>query len=412
MSSWGQDLMKYKQEKLRTPWDVDGGPALNERVRWSELSRQQRAFNPLLQRDVSTAAERSRQAAEQERKRLAAEKAMNNRLKTTYIHYDVVTNQTKYPSKVPAPKKNFVIADTRTDYNIVNFGEHFNKNRWDQFTTAKPKDLGKKTDFPADITYAKDFDIVSTKYKNNHDERVQQEFNTTLAAKKEQFRSRNVFNPVRGTFFDKEKEIAFRLRRKEFMEQHSQRYDPPEHLQDTDGALYNILNNEVYDPTGIARKEAYDNRSLETRKKKVEFEAKVKERQAQEYELMLSRKLARVSHQRDAAQRARGYDPVTNEPFSGVGAKKLAPSQQKRKLSPWEQAMHASSKVLGSDAARRTRAQSTGRRALSSSGSRVVSRTATATRRPEGPGVPFIPRERKMTSSRTRGRTGRVNKHA
>ncbi len=67
---------------------------------------------------------------------------------------------------------------------------------------------------------------------------------------------------------------------------------------------------------------------MEGCKKKVLFETEVKARQSQEYELNLSRQLARVSHHRDEAVRARGYDPLTNQPFEGAGAKTLAPSRQ------------------------------------------------------------------------------------
>ena len=407
-SSWGEELLRYKQEKLRTPWDVANAPAPHRRAKWASIAAEQRAFNPVLQRPVKTAAERHLASEEKSRMKQHLERAVQTRLKHTYVHYDPISNQTRYPSKIPPPKKEHIIADTRTDYNILNFQDHFNKDRWNQFTKAKPADLGKKTDFSADITYAKDFDIVSTKYKEKHDERVQEEFNKTLAEKQNEFHKRNVYNPVRGTFYNKNKEIAFRHRRKEFMEQHSLQYDPPKHLQNTDGALFNILNHEVFDEEGMARKEAYDNRSLETKKKKVEFENLVKERQAKEYELNLSRKLARVSHQRDGAIRARGYDPLTNQPFSGVGAKQLAPSQQVPKPTGWERAVHASTRVLSNNQERRERAQTSGRRALRSGSSVARSRTVTASR-PEGPGVPFIPRERKLKSSRPRGQTGRVN---
>ncbi len=69
---------------------------------------------------------------------------MELRLKNTYVHYDVVSNQTRYPTKVPQEKKPHVIADTRTDYNVLNFEPHFNKDRWDQFMPARKPDAGKK----------------------------------------------------------------------------------------------------------------------------------------------------------------------------------------------------------------------------------------------------------------------------
>ncbi len=413
--------MQYKQEKLRTPWDVPNAPAPHPRANWSEIAQQQRQFNPVLQRPVKTAAAERLQLEEAEHAARLAHRAMETRLKQTIVHYDPITNETRYPSKIPPPKREHIIADTRTDYNVLNFQEHYNKDRWHQFTKAKPEERGKKTDFPAELTYAKDFDILSTKYKDDHDARVQEEERRLLAEKQAEFRKRNTFNPVRGVFYDTNKEIAFRLRRKEFMEQHSQQHEVAAPYRNADGSLYNILNNEVLDPEGLARKEALDNRSVEGCKKKNEFEQLVKQRQLEEYERDLARKLAGVSHKRDGDIRARGYDPITNEPFSGVGAKVLAPSQQVAKPSPWEQAVQASVRVRGDNQERRTRVQSSGQRALRSGGGGLgLQRSSTAHDgsgggggggggRPEGPRVPFIPAERKLSTARPRGQTGRVN---
>lgn len=411
MSSWGEDLLRYKQEKLRTPWDVSRAPTPNPRVKWSDLSQKHRAFNPVLQRDITTPAEQQRQQQEAQQRAQHAARAMENRLATTYIHYDPLTNQTKYPSKVPAPKDPFIIADTRTDYNILNFKNHYNRERWNQFYGSKPADRGKKTEFSDELTYKKDFDILSTKYKKNHYSRVWDEQEQLRQEKEAEFYKRNKFNAVKGIFYDTEKEIAFRKRRKDFIEQHSQKEPQlPPSLLKADGQLFNVVNNEVLDEAGVARKQALDNRSLETRKKKNIFETEVKARQAREYELNLQRKLNRVSHQRDAGVRARGYDPITNEPFAGVGAKKLAPSRQMPSVSPWDKAVHAAARRVIGNQERRSRTQSAGRRALRTGASATSSgRRQPTAQGPVPPGVPFIPRDRKMKSARPRGQTGRVN---
>lgn len=422
MASWGAQLLKYKQDKLKTPWDTVGGPAaiLQPHVKWSELSQKQRAFNPVLQCHVSTSGERRLRDAEIHKEKKRAQNAIEKRLKHTYVSYDVVSNEVKYPSKESPPKKEFIIADTRTDYNILNFQEHFNKKKWNQFTKARVADAGKKTDFPADITYAKDFDIVSTKYKEHHAKRVRAHHQKTLKEKQEEFHRRNKYNPIRGIFHDKAKEIAYRHRRKDFMEQHSQNPKPkPQSLEDADGALFNIITQDVYDKEGLRKKEAFDNRSVETRKQKIIFEMGVKKRQSEEYELNLSRKLNRISFKRLEDIRSRGYDPITNEPFTGVGAKVLAPSQQKRRMSDWERVQYAAqSNVLSNnDQARRARSQSAGKEALRSTLKQGNSMNRSTTRnfnmqKGNGEGqrrMPTIPKERRMSTNRPRGQTGRVN---
>merc|ERR1712025_678364 len=101
----------------------------------------------------------------------------------------------------------------------------------------------------------------------------------------------------------------------------------------------------------------YDNRSLAVRKKKTEFEKRVKEQQRRRNELERTRQLNRVSIKREDEINMRGYDAITNQPFSGVGAKKMAPSQKTRPPSEWDKAVSLRHRVQQTSRQRTARAK-------------------------------------------------------
>merc|ERR1712025_716175 len=111
----------------------------------------------------------------------------------------------------------------------------------------------------------------------------------------------------------------------------------------------------------------YDNRSLAVRKKKTEFEKRVKEQQRRRNELERTRQLNRVSIKREDEINMRGFDAITNQPFSGVGAKKMAPSQKTRPLTEWKK-----SETLSHRVQQRPRGRSASASNLAESGRQII----------------------------------------
>jgi len=143
----------------------------------------------------------------------------------------------------------------------------------------------------------------------------------------------------------------------------------------TDGELYNIVNNTTLDEDGLAKKIAYDNRSLAVRKQKGIFEKRVKEEQARRSKIENTRRINRVSIKREDEINMRGYDAITNQPFSGVGAKNLAPSQKFRPLTEWQKAKNLSHRVkhdTRAKTARQSIRQSGSSRNLAESGRKIM----------------------------------------
>merc|ERR1712025_530162 len=116
----------------------------------------------------------------------------------------------------------------------------------------------------------------------------------------------------------------------------------------------------------------YDNRSLAVKKKKTEFEKRVKEQQRRRNELERTRQLNRVSIKREDEINMRGFDAITNQPFSGVGAKKMAPSQKFRPLTEWKKAKTLSHRVQQNTRAKTAARKSSSGRNLAESGRKIM----------------------------------------
>merc|ERR1712025_200703 len=109
-----------------------------------------------------------------------------------------------------------------------------------------------------------------------HNERQMALYNATV-----KFQATRDYDPVKGVFYNPNKETQYVQERAVIQKNHH--IESPQsrlRLKDkTDGELYNIINNSTLDQAGLDKKIAYDNRALEGKKKKTEFENKVKEQQ-------------------------------------------------------------------------------------------------------------------------------------
>ena len=88
-----------------TAWDHLGiGQKPVDRVKWSQISQQQRAFNPVTQAYIHTSREKA--ASKQELKNTYAtlSRARKKEEKYAFGAYDPITCDVKFASKIPKPK--------------------------------------------------------------------------------------------------------------------------------------------------------------------------------------------------------------------------------------------------------------------------------------------------------------------
>ena len=88
-----------------TAWDHLGvGQQPVDRVRWSELSRQQRAFNPVTQTYINTAREKSSAQQDLQQTQASLSRAKKRAENYAFNAYDPITCDVKFASKIPEPK--------------------------------------------------------------------------------------------------------------------------------------------------------------------------------------------------------------------------------------------------------------------------------------------------------------------
>jgi len=345
MASWKEDMMKYKREKQMTAWDKIGvGQKSVDRVRWSEVSRQQRAFNPVTQTYINTSREKSSAQKDVAREQQELARARKRQEHYAFNAYDPITCEVKFSSKIPKAKPRFVRAKTRVKHDIVNHIP-LDMKRYTKFMEAKKEPLGKRT--TGYKSHSPEYSIVNNKFPVNDEARVHNERQMALYNATVKFQATRDYNPVKGNFYNPNKEAQYKKERAIIQKNHH--IESPQsrlRLKDkTDGELYNIVNNSTLDQAGLDKKIAYDNRALEGKKKKAIFENRVKEEQRRRSKLEARRANNRVSIRREDDINMRGFDAITNQPFSGVGAKKMAPSQKIRPLSEWDKAQTLSHRV-------------------------------------------------------------------
>ena len=94
-----------QREKQMTAWDHLGiGQKPVDRVKWSEVSQKQRAFNPVTQKYIHTAREKSGVQKDLQRSQAALSWAKKKEEKYAFGAYDPITCSVKFANKIPKPK--------------------------------------------------------------------------------------------------------------------------------------------------------------------------------------------------------------------------------------------------------------------------------------------------------------------
>lgn len=359
-----------------TAWDHLGiGQKPVDRVRWSEVSKQQRSFNPVTQTYIHTAREKSATKTDLQKSQAMLSRANKKAEHYAFGAYDPITCSVKYASKIPKPKPRHVRATSRVKHDVVNHLP-IDMKRYTTFVKARKAPLGKRVN--GYKSHSPEYSIVNNKYPVNDDARVLNERQMALYNATIKFQETRDYDPLKGTFYNPNKEAQYVRERAEVQKNHH--IDSPQsklRLNDkTDGELFNIVNNTTLDAEGLAKKIAYDNRSLAVRKKKTEFEKKVKETQRRRNQIESTRRLNRVSIKREDEISMRGYDAITNQPFSGVGAKKMAASQKFRPLTEWKKAETLSHRVKSTRAT--SARQSSSSKNLAESGRKIMQAATTS----------------------------------
>jgi len=208
--------------------------------------------------------------------------------------FDILSNTITSP-KGSIPKKTRPGIDskhiTRVGYNIVTNQSH---------RTGKIEPLSKRTHgLRAEKDY-RDFDIVSNEYVEDHDGKSSADMQESRRKAAETFHAKRDFDPVKGMFYNPDKEDEFMRTREEKAADNNltMMHRLPLSYKVSDGMLYNIINGEVVQPEHLEHHEHLLDRRRNLHKRNYKTQAEQRAHGELKQDNENERRLARISHAR------------------------------------------------------------------------------------------------------------------
>mmetsp|Transcript_85424 Transcript_85424/g.219944 ORF Transcript_85424/g.219944 Transcript_85424/m.219944 type:complete len:450 (+) Transcript_85424:74-1423(+) len=356
--TWAHSIKAYETQKRHV---VDQGLVSGQQVRMvpGQVQQQERQFDPLLQRFRDNGTEADRRLHE-ERNRVAH----LNRAKDIQIMREQPFNVVNHTShlealapgvdpcrthKTRATHGRADMPDTAADFNIISNIGH-DKHHW-----ARPEDRPvchsrepRQRTVPTFIN--KDFDIVTNKYMDNHDDRIQTEKRLRLLEATQKHMKQNKFDPLTQAFQDPRHEECVRAaehaREAEFNLRAEHQMPPAYKGRQTN--FYDMVNHKVHDPQMIkvweqqedARNTRYKNRHI------VEHNFHVQD--LKHDHVTNARRIQRIAPERFEEQRNRGYDIIDGKAHgSGPKERVLHAPMVRDRMTPWEKANTQASLAAG-----------------------------------------------------------------
>ena len=331
--SWSDHIRNYKMQKTRVPWAAEQQEPRRLVTRYAK-AREERRFDPILQRLRNPEAESKRYAGEAEvqamRVRNAQEKAA--RYNQTF---NIVSNE----SHVPLPEPHFASRklppNTRLQYNILSnegFDKHHHAHPDDR---PKPEEEPKR---PVGLAPRRDFNPISNKYTIDHDRKTKTDHLAAREIAAYSYWQTHDYDPIRARYYDGDKEKQFLGGRNEHLTtmRSGWREKLPPTMRQSEGNMVDIVNFKVKDEEAFRVAEARKAGRSGNRATATDFELRNKRRADERYRQTEERQMNRVADQRYARQREIGYDIVTNEKYFGNNAKQIFPSRTRKAPGAWQ----------------------------------------------------------------------------
>lgn len=347
--TWGRELGAYEQEKRHTVDErlLQGPPA---RLPKGHVQKQDRTFDPLLQkfREPETEANRHHQEVK-------GSYAHLNRAKDIQVMREQPFNILTHESKVEAlaPGKDPTLIGTvkrhsvnssiipKKDFNILSnlpFAEH----HWARPEDRPPAKEVKTEPRRLHAHLVKDFNIVTNRHVDNHEEKDHQAKRLNLLEGTQKHMRQNRFDPLTQQFNDPRHEETVRAAdnaREVEIVMRAQQQMPPS-FKGRQSAHYGILSHDVLDKDAVQMWDTLEQERTDRYRNRYIVEHNKHAQEIKGSHITNSRRLNRIAPERFQEPKRRGYDIIDNCDY-GQGAKEkpLHEAFTRVRMSPWEKAM-------------------------------------------------------------------------
>lgn len=352
--TWGSEVRNYEHEKRRVV-DADLVRGQQLRLKPGTFAAQERIFDPLLQRYRDNNIEATQRLGE-ERERVAH----LNRAQDIQIlreqPFHIVNHESKLDKLAPGAdpmrlgghgtlgenprsrhgRGNF--PTTAVDYNIVS-----NLPQRDQYWSRPDERPHLKERKPKERKVphflVKDFDIVTNKYTEKHEEKLQRDRTVALLEATHKHMTRNAYDPVVQQFADPRAEETAKVidhAREVEIVLRAEALKPPSY-KGRQTAFYGMLSHEVHDPDVIRVWDTMEDERRDRFRNRYIVEHNLHAQDVKGDHINQVRQLNRVAPERYEEAKRRGYDIIDNKVF-GPGAKEKPFNEPfpKKRLTPWE----------------------------------------------------------------------------
>jgi len=176
------------------------------------------------------------------------------------------------------------------------------------------------------------FDVVNNRFRKDHEGKTKTELDKLQDETEVRYWQTHNYDPVVGKYYDKNKEAEYRKQRGalERVQGASQALRQPPSMQYAEGAAYNIMTHSVKDVDKAKRVEDMNERSVNN-KSGSKIQERIRHRAEAKVDLAAKQMLNRFSATCDLRDREdgrkHGFNLLTNESYSGMNARPLAPSR-------------------------------------------------------------------------------------
>ena len=223
--NWANQLKNYEYKHSHLPWEKNPLPS---RVTTKMMKRNDNCFNLILQKYNDKEYEKSLHQKEKNDLISTIIKNQDNQLKVEQT-FNIINLQDRlkgFENHPDYPKqKDLINKRKKINYDVKNYNiisnlplsvHHYDKpeNR-PNLVEKGQKNVGKKIKQFLFGNQERDYDIISTKYKCYNDEKVQLDKELSKLNTARKFYGKNDYNPIKGAFFNQEKEESYQKMLKE-----------------------------------------------------------------------------------------------------------------------------------------------------------------------------------------------------